>query len=112
VSGHVGPDHPASTVNWDALAQGSGTVVVLMGVAHLTEICEGLVARGLDPDTPAAVVAEAAMPGSRVITGTAATLPRLAADAGVQPPALTVIGAVVGLRLRELDAANRALLER
>lgn len=99
VSGHVGPDHPASTVNWDALAHTHGTIVVLMGVAHLAEICAGLVARGLASDTPAAIVAKAALPDQRVLRGTVSSLPALAADAGVEPPALTVIGAVVGLDL-------------
>lgn len=99
VSGHVGPDDPASTTNWTALAQSTGTLVILMGVAHLPEICAGLVARGLAADTPAAIVARAAMPGSQVVTGTVATLPELAAAARVEPPALTVIGAVVGRRL-------------
>lgn len=99
VSGHVGPDHPASKVNWDAVAQSSGTIVILMGVAHLADICRGLVARGLDAETPAAIVMKAATPGSRVVTATVATLPDRAAEAGVEPPALTVIGEVIGLRL-------------
>jgi len=99
VSGHVGPDHPGSLVDWTALATGRGTIVILMGVANLAEICAGLIARGLDAGTPAAIVARAAMPGSKVVTGTAATLPALAAEAGIEPPALTVIGAVVGIGL-------------
>jgi uroporphyrin-III C-methyltransferase len=99
VSGHVGPDHPASTVNWDALAHESGTIVILMGVAHLGEICAGLVARGLAADTPAAIVARAATPDQRTLRGTVGTLPGIAAEAGVEPPALTVIGAVVDLQL-------------
>lgn len=100
VSGHVGPDHPASTVNWDALAHSGHTIVVLMGVKHLPEICAGLIDRGLAADTPAAVVAAAALPTQQVVRGTVATLPDLAARAGVAPPALTVIGAVVDLDLR------------
>jgi uroporphyrin-III C-methyltransferase len=107
VSGHVGPDHPASTVNWDALATGGGTIVVLMGVKHLPEICAGLVARGLDPATPAAVVAKAATPDQQVVRGTVASLPGLAQDAGVEPPALTVIGAVVGLDLTSPNGSLR-----
>lgn len=99
VSGHVGPDHPASTVNWDAVAQTRGTIVILMGVTHLPEICAGLVARGLAADTPAAIVAQAATPRQTVLRGTVAELPAFAAEAGVEPPALTVIGAVVGLGL-------------
>ncbi len=57
-----------------------------MGVANLAEICAGLIARGLDADTPAAIVARAGMPGSQVVTGTAGTLPALAAEAGIEPP--------------------------
>lgn len=99
VSGHVGPDHPVSTVNWDALAESSGTIVILMGVAHLTEICNGLISRGLDGSTPTAIVAQAATPYQRVLRGTLATIAELAKADAVQPPALTVIGAVVGLDL-------------
>lgn len=99
VSGHVGPDHPASTVNWDALAKSSGTIVILMGVAHLAEICDGLVNRGLDGATPTAIVVRAATPDQRVLRGTAANIAGLAAEHDVQPPALIVIGAVVGLEL-------------
>lgn len=99
VSGHVGPEHPASTVNWDALATSTGTIVILMGVAHLAEICSGLVSRGLDADTPAAVVARAATPAQLVIRGSVASLPGIAAAASIEPPALIVIGAVVGLDL-------------
>jgi uroporphyrin-III C-methyltransferase len=100
VSGHLGPDHPASMVDWTALATGSGTIVILMGVANLAEICVGLIARGLDADTPAAVIAQATLPGSQVVTGTVETLAALAQDAGIEPPALTVIGAVVALGLQ------------
>lgn len=108
VSGHVGPDHPASTVNWDAVAHSGHTIVVLMGVKHLPEICSGLIARGLDPATPAAVVAQAATPGQRLVRGTLADLPQRAAVAAIAPPALTVIGAVVGLELLDSDAASSA----
>lgn len=103
VSGHAGPGHPASTVNWDALAAGSGTIVILMGVANLAAICAGLIERGLAAETPAAIVARATMPTQQVVRGTVATLPGLAEDAGVEPPALTVIGAVVGLDLSAQD---------
>ena len=99
VSGHVGPDHPDSTVNWEALANTPGTIVILMGVAHLREICTGLITRGLDTDTPAAVVASAATPEQQVVRGTVASLADAAAAAKVETPALIVIGAVVALDL-------------
>ncbi len=112
VSGHVGPDHPGSLVDWTGLATGGGTIVILMGVANLAEICTGLITRGLSADTPAAIVARAGMPGSQLVIGTAATLPSLATDAGIEPPALTVIGAVVGLGLQPPTVPEEAREER
>ncbi len=94
VSGHVGPEHPASTVNWDALAQNTGTIVIMMGLAHLAEICAGLIARGLDPDVPAAVVSHAASTKQYVVRGTAATIATMALEHRIEPPALIVIGLV------------------
>ncbi|PFG17902.1 uroporphyrin-III C-methyltransferase [Propionicimonas paludicola] len=99
VSGHVGPTHPSSTVNWEVVAQTAGTIVILMGVRHLADICAALTSHGLDAQTPAAVVAQATTPDQQVVRGTVDTLPALAAAAGIQPPALTVIGSVVGLDL-------------
>jgi len=75
-----------------------------MGVRHLEEMCTSLIARGLPPATPAAVVAKAATPQQRVIRGTVANLASRAADAVVVPPALTVIGSVVGLELAAVSA--------
>lgn len=59
-------------VNWDALAKSSGTIVILMGVAHLPEICSGLIARGMAADTPAAIVARAASDDQQVVRGSLA----------------------------------------
>ena len=103
VSGHVGPDSPGSRLNWDALAASRTTLVVLMGVKTLGQICEGLIARGLPSDTPAAVVEKAAGPAMRVLRGTVATLPQLATDAGIGAPAVTVIGDVAALDLTAPD---------
>ena len=107
VSGHVGPDHPASSVNWDALARHSGTIVILMGLTHLAEICTGLISRGLDPDIPGAVISRAATTDQRVVRGTVATLPMLAKDHRLEPPALTVIGQVAQLDLTPARADTR-----
>ena len=99
VSGHVGPDHPTSSVNWDAVATQGGTVVLLMAVATLDAICRRLVAAGMDPSTPAVTIADAASDRSRVVRGTVATIATVVAEAGIAPPAITVIGAVAGLDL-------------
>ncbi len=99
ISAHVGPDDPASTLDWQALATSGTTLIVLMGVATLPEVCAGLIARGLDADTPAAIVADASLASMRTIRGTVSTLPALARRAGIRAPALTVIGAVAAVDL-------------
>lgn len=99
VSGHTAPDHPGSTVNWEAVATQHGTVVLLMAVATLEAICVRLVAGGMDPGTPAATIADAASDRTRIVRGTVSTLPGVVAEAGIKPPAITVIGTVAGLDL-------------
>jgi uroporphyrin-III C-methyltransferase len=99
VTGHADPDSPACTLDWPALAR-MGGIVFYMSVRHLDKIAERLVAAGMDPATPAAVVAGLTHPGERVVTGPLAELPTLAAAAGVGPPAVIVVGDVVKHRDR------------
>ncbi len=104
VSGHVPPGHPDSTVDWAALARSGSTLVVMMGVRTLGAITEALVSAGLDPETPAAVIAEGAMPSQRVVRADVATIPAAAQEADIAPPAVTVIGDVAALDLAGFDA--------
>ncbi|QBX56928.1 uroporphyrinogen-III C-methyltransferase [Nocardioides seonyuensis] len=92
ISGHVPPGHPDSTLDFEALARSGTTLVVLMGVATLSAITAALVANGLDPATPAAVVARGGHPDQQVVGATVADIAARAAH--VEPPAITVIGHV------------------
>lgn len=94
VSGHLPPGHPDSTIDYKALASTGTTIVVLMGVRTLTAIATALRDAGLDPETPAAVIADGALPTQRVLRGTLATIADQADAEHVGPPAVTVIGAV------------------
>jgi uroporphyrin-III C-methyltransferase len=85
-------------LDWDVLARPRQTVVVYMGVATLPTISAQLIAHGMDPQTPAALVERATRPDERCITGSIATLPTLALVHRVRPPALIVIGTVVSLQ--------------
>ena len=96
VTGHL--KNGSSDLDWPMLARPRQTVVIYMGVTRLAEICGELVAHGLDPATPAAVIERATTPKQRVVTGTVATLPAIAKAEGVKPPALIVVGEVVSLR--------------
>lgn len=96
VSGHVPPGDPRSTIDWSALAHSGLTLVVLMGVHTLPRICTGLIGYGMDPDTPAATIADAGLPSQQVVRATLAGLPEAVAESGIGSPAVTVIGAVAG----------------
>ncbi len=98
VTGHDDAASGGPGVDWAALAALGGTLVVMMGVAALPRIARELLDGGLDPRTPAAVIQQGTVPGQRVVTGTVATIASRAIEAGLQSPAITVIGAVAGLR--------------
>jgi uroporphyrin-III C-methyltransferase/precorrin-2 dehydrogenase/sirohydrochlorin ferrochelatase len=94
VSAHLAPGDPGSTVDWDALARLGGTLVLLMAVERLAACCAALVAGGLAPTTPVAVVERASRADQRVSTATLAD----AGDLEVAAPAVVVVGEVVALR--------------
>lgn len=95
VSGHVGPKDERNDADWGALARSGLTIVILMGIAALGEIAETLIEHGMDPATPAACIADGAMPSQRAARGTLADISVVAAEQDLTPPAITVIGPVV-----------------
>ncbi|NEM08796.1 uroporphyrinogen-III C-methyltransferase [Geodermatophilus normandii] len=97
VSGHVPPGHPQSLVDWAALGRLRGTVVVLMGVDTAGAIAAALVEHGRAPETPVAVVADGSTATQRAVRTTLAGLARTLSDEGIRPPAVWVVGEVVGL---------------
>jgi uroporphyrin-III C-methyltransferase len=103
VTGHEDPDKAESAVDWAALAATDGTIVVLMGVGKLPEYTRALVEAGMDATTPVALVERATWPGQRVVTGTLDTIVDARDEAGVEPPAITVIGDVAAERHRVVD---------
>jgi uroporphyrin-III C-methyltransferase len=97
VSGHLPPGHPQSLVDWAAIGRLRGTVVVLMGVDTAPAIAAALIEHGRAPETPVAVVSDGSTPTQRTLRTTLAALPRMLADEDVRPPAVWVVGDVVGL---------------
>jgi uroporphyrin-III C-methyltransferase len=83
------------SIDFGSLAGAGGTIVLFMALAALAEIAAGLVAHGLPPATPAAVISSGTTRAQEVVT---APLDEIAeAAAGLASPALFVIGDVVGL---------------
>ncbi|MFN8133512.1 MAG: uroporphyrinogen-III C-methyltransferase [Solirubrobacteraceae bacterium] len=106
VTGHEDPAKPESAIDWPALAAFPGTLVFYMGVGRLPRIAEALIASGRRPDEPAAVIERGTLPGQRTVVATVATIAQAARDAGVGPPAITLVGEVADLheQLRWLES--------
>ncbi|HEY1276101.1 MAG TPA: uroporphyrinogen-III C-methyltransferase [Thermoleophilaceae bacterium] len=109
VTGHEDPAKDESSLDWQELARFPGTLVLYMGVGNLAAIAQSLIAAGRDPSEPAAVVARGTLPGQATVTGTLAEIAARVNDAGLRPPAITLIGQVASLRERLAWSERRPL---
>ena len=98
VTGHEDPEKPETALDWDALAAFPGTLAFYMGVGRLAENAAALIDAGRPDEEPVAVIERGTTPRQRVVTGTLASVPELAAAAGIESPALVVVGEVVSCR--------------
>ncbi|MBS1190090.1 MAG: uroporphyrinogen-III C-methyltransferase [Rhodocyclaceae bacterium] len=98
VTGHL-KDNTVD-LDWPALARPGHTVVFYMGISAAAEICRQLIAHGLAADTPAAVVRNGTLSSQETLLATLGTLPEAIARSGIKPPALIVVGSVVGLHAK------------
>ncbi len=86
-------------LDFDALARLDGTLVILMGMHHLQEIADGLMAAGKSPETPCAVIMEGSTARQKCMRTVLSELFREASRQGYRSPAVIVVGAVAGLEL-------------
>lgn len=98
ITGHEDPAKGESSVNYRALANIGGTIVIMMGVKRLREITEELLRHGMDVEMPAAIIEAGTKTRQRAFVGTLSTISEIARAQEIQPPAITVIGDVVRLR--------------
>lgn len=96
VTGHL--KDGSMDLDWDALARPRQTVVVYMGLHGLDMLCGKLIQHGLPETAPIAIVQQGTTQSQRVVTGTLATLPAIAAIEKLQAPTLIIVGGVVTLR--------------
>jgi uroporphyrin-III C-methyltransferase len=83
--------------NWQALAALNGTLIILMGMSQIEQICQKLIDNGRAATTPAGVVMWASRDSQRIVTSTLAHLAAEVKRQGLGAPALIVIGEVVSL---------------
>lgn len=98
ITGHDHTGNTPSSLNWTALAQGSQVLVIYMGMKHAAQISQSLITGGRDPAEPCAVVCAATTPDQTVLETTLAAMPGDIAKAGLNPPALLVVGRAVEMR--------------
>ncbi|MGE0228703.1 MAG: uroporphyrinogen-III C-methyltransferase [Dehalococcoidia bacterium] len=99
-TGHEAPGRTTQGVDWPRLATAVDTLVVLMGVGRLEAITDALIDGGRNPATPSAVIERASTPEQRVVEAPLASLAQAAREAGIEAPALLVVGDVAALRTR------------
>lgn len=97
VTGHEDPTKDGSAIRWAGLANGPDTLVFLMGVEHLESIVQHLRKHGRPADEPVAAIRWATTPAQEVVVGTLGSIVQRVREAGLRPPAVLVVGQVVGL---------------
>ncbi len=81
--------------NWSGLAGKGRTLVIYMGVATASAIADKLMADGVAPDMPVAVLERATLEGHRALRTLLADLGPMVEQEDVQSPAIIVVGEVV-----------------
>ncbi|MFH1739576.1 MAG: uroporphyrinogen-III C-methyltransferase, partial [bacterium] len=100
VTGHEDPSKSESALDWSRIAKVPGTLILFMGIHNLPVIVKDLLEAGRSPETPAAVIRYGTLPEQHTLLGTLADINDRVEKAGLRPPALVIIGEVVGLRDR------------
>jgi uroporphyrinogen III methyltransferase/synthase len=98
IAGHEDPAKDESSIAWDKISTGAGTLVFLMGVANLPLIVAKLVESGRGAATPVALIRWGTRPEQRVLTGTISDIVQKVEEAGFTSPAIIIVGEVVSLR--------------
>jgi uroporphyrinogen III methyltransferase/synthase len=112
VTGHEDAARPEGRIDWPALARFPGTLVLYMAIARLAKSVEALLAAGIDPATPTAVVRWAATSAQQTLEVPLVELPARVAREGIKAPAVVLIGSVVRLRTQLAWFERRPLFGR
>jgi uroporphyrin-III C-methyltransferase/precorrin-2 dehydrogenase/sirohydrochlorin ferrochelatase len=96
VTGHLKDGTP--NLPWSELVHERQTLVLYMGLVGLEEIAQQLIANGMRPNMPVALVSHGTRPNQQVVTGEIATIADKVQESGIKAPTLTIIGDVVKLQ--------------
>ncbi len=109
ITGHKSEANEGKSFDLEALSKVEGTLVFLMGVKNIEEICTGLLSYGKKGNTPAAIIEKGGSPEQRIIRGELESIASIARQEKVTSPAIIVIGEVASLS-EKLDWYNKGIL--
>jgi uroporphyrin-III C-methyltransferase len=97
VTGHEANEKYRPQVNWNAIARGSETIVIYMGIHNLDNISQQLIDAGRSADEPIALIRWGTRCDREILVGTLSTIVQQVEQTGFEAPAIAVIGKVVNL---------------
>ena len=96
ITGHT-KNVARADIDFPSLVKFGGTLIFLMGVASMPDICRELLAAGMDPQMPAAVLEKGTTAHQRRVISDISNLPKASEEAKIQTPAIIVVGRVCSL---------------
>ena len=97
VTGHRRSDNSGPEFDYESLARFPGTLILYMGMTTSRQWSEALICGGRSPQTPVAIVRRASWPDQQTVRCTLGTVADVIQEQGIRPPAVIVVGEVVGL---------------
>ncbi|MGN0203388.1 MAG: uroporphyrinogen-III C-methyltransferase [Coprococcus sp.] len=98
ITGHEDPTKESSSLDYETLAREEGTLVFLMGLSRIRDICRMLIEHGKDPFTPSAVIASGTTARQQCIIAPLNEIADKTEKDGIRPPAILLVGNVAGLQ--------------
>ena len=108
ITGHEHPEKPSEALDFSVIAKEEGTLVFLMGLRSLGNICDKLIKNGKDEETPVAVVSKGMTAKQKTVFGNLLTIEDEVKKNKIEAPAIIVVGDVVevGLHINEWQIKN------
>ena len=98
LTGHDSSGLVPDRIDWPSIAKGSPVIVMYMAMKHIGEITRHLIEAGRSPGETVAFVCNASTAKQVVLESTLGTAVADCEAAGLEPPAIVVVGEVVRLR--------------
>lgn len=97
-----------TNINFEALVKLGGTIVILMGLHHLEEICAKFLEAKMDSQMPCAVISNGCSNLQKTIRGSVQNISQLVKEADLKAPAIIVVGECAGMDLSQCKRRYKA----